>query len=396
MIDEKELKNILINDPLNLLSTNSISKASTPEKRLLESFKEINEFYEKENHIPQKNGEIIERIMFSRLEEIKKNPNKVIDLKKFDKYNLLGEAKKIEDVSDIIENDYLGILDDENENIFDLKHVKLKKTKTDFVARRKQCDEFYKYEENFKTIQKEISKGKRKLIMFKEQDLKEGNYFILDGLLLFLQSVNFKKRIFKDKTQGSRTRIDDRIKCIFENGLESNMFLRSLQKQLYSNGKTVTNTNNIDIDEFNRNFSNISSEDKKKGQVYILSSFSENYEIKKIKNLYKIGYCTTSIRDRIKGCENDPTFLMSKVKIVESYDVYNCNPIEFETLIHSFFQERCLDIEIADSNGIKRKPKEWYVVPLRVISRVIELIDKREISKYKYDSKIEDIVKQTT
>ena len=53
----------------------------------------------------------------------------------------------------------LGLLDDDPENIFNLKHIPKNRTKTDFVARRKPCKNFKDYENNFKQIQKEINNG---------------------------------------------------------------------------------------------------------------------------------------------------------------------------------------------------------------------------------------------
>ena len=50
--------------------------------------------------------------------------------------------------------------------------------------------------------------------------------------------------------------------------------------------------------------------------MYILNSLSEDLRIKNMKNLHKIGYCTTSVEQRIINAKFDPTFLMSEVKIV--------------------------------------------------------------------------------
>ena len=116
-----------------------------------------------------------------------------------------------------------------------------------------------------------------------------------------------------------------------------------------------------------------------------LSSLSEKPEIKSIKNLYKIGYCTTSVEKRTENAENETTFLMAPVKTVSSYKTYNLNPQKFEDVIHQFFSERCLDIKIADKDGNYKKPKEWYIAPIKVIEQVIELIINREIQNYKFD-----------
>lgn len=394
---EKELKLIFENDTLGLLKANPISTPITSDQRLITSFEEINNFFDEHKKEPSETSDIIERKLFSRLNEIRKDPFKIKVLKQFDKFNLLKEIKEIKTIDDILENDYLGILDSSiEEEIFKLENVSqnLKRNKTDFVARRTPCKNFVNYENKFKEIHKDIKEGKRKLLIFKEQDLKEGRYFVLDGILLFLEKVGSEKRIFNDKSQGQRVRADSRILCIFENGLESNMYLRSLQKQLYQNGSYVSETNDEALNIFNENLGKLVTEDKKTGYVYILNSLSQDIRIKSIKNLHKIGYCTTSVEQRIANAKLDPTFLMSDVKIIQIYEIHNVNPQKFENLIHSFFRKRCLDISIVDLNGENTKPKEWYVVPFRVIDRVISLLENGEIVNYRYDYELEDIIKK--
>ena len=261
-----------------------------------------------------------------------------------------------------------------------------KKDKTDFVARRKPCKNFKDYEDKFKGIQKELNEGKRKLIIHKEHHLKEGRYFVLDGILLFLEKIEDPViREFNDKSQGKRKRLDPRIRCIFENGMESNMYLRSLGKELYNNGSTVIQSNEEAFKEFNEGFASITDEDKATGNIYVLSSLSEKPEIKSVKDLYKIGYCTTSVEKRTENAENETTFLMAPVRIVSSYKTFNLNPQKFEDLIHQVFSIRCLDIKIADKDGNLKKPKEWYIVPIKVIEQVIELIINKQIQNYKFD-----------
>ena len=394
---EKELKLIFENDTLGLLKTKPISSPITSDQRLISSFEEINTFFSEHNREPSETLDIIERKLFSRLNEIRKDSFKIKELKKFDKFNLLGEIKEIKTIDDILENDHLGILDSsKEEEIFKLENINsnLKRNKTDFVARRTPCKNFSNYENKFKEIHKDIKDGKRKLLIFKEQDLKEGRYFVLDGILLFLEKVGSEKRIFNDKSQGQRVRADSRILCIFENGLESNMYLRSLQKLLYQNGSYVSETNEEAINIFNENLGKLASQDKKTGYVYILNSLSEDLRIKNMKNLHKIGYCTTSVEQRIINAKFDPTFLMSEVKIIQIYEIHNVNPQKFENLIHSFFRKRCLDISIVDLNGETTKPKEWCVVPFRVIDRVVSLLENGEIINYRYDYHLEDIVKK--
>lgn len=391
---EKKIEEIINNDPHGLLKIKTVSKSITSDQRLEESFLEIVNFYKIHGKEPLEVNEIYERKLAIRLKELKKNPEKIKLLKKLDTENLLGNAIEYKNIDDIIDNDFLGILNtDDYKELFNLKNVKFDKNKTDFIARRKPCSDFHKFENNFKKIHEDLKNRKRKLLTFKEQDLQEGRYFLLGGLLTFLEKVDLQERTFNDKLQGRRTRKDNRIRCIFENGLEFNMYYRSLQKLLYENGKYISETNEEALNLFKKNLGNVNKEDKISGRVYILKSLSKKPEISSIKNLYKIGFSKNPTENRIKNAKNDPTFLMDEVQIVDEINVYNVSALKFEKLIQIFFAKRCLDIFIIDSHGNEVKPKEWFSVPLRVIKRVIQLIESEEIVNYTYDVVLEDIVK---
>ena len=384
MLDyDKELKKILNEDPFYVLKLR-ITKITTDELRLKDSFEEINKFIDQNGKEPVETSNILERKLFSRLKQLQKDYEKVLNLKEFDRHNLFKNVKEIKTVDDILENDVLGLLEDDPENIFDIKNIPKNKSKADFVARRKPCKNFKDYENKFKEIQKDLSEGKRKLIHYKEPHLKEDRYYILDGILVYLEKIQEENiKVFEGKSGDKRN--DPRTRCIFENGLESNMYLRSLGKELHINGSTVIHTNEEAFKEFNEGFASITHEDKATGNIYVLSSLSEKPEIKSIKNLYKIGYCTTSVEKRIENAENETTFLMAPVKIVSSYKTFNLNPQKLEDVIHQFFSERCLDIKIANKDGNYKKPKEWYIVPIKVIEHAIELIINRQIQNYKFD-----------
>ena len=392
MLDfDSELKRILSEDPLGILKTRTTNR-TTPNNRLENSFEEINLFIDKYKIEPYESDDVIERKLFIRLKELRKDFDKASILEHLDRHNLLVNVKENKTVDDILNNDVLGLLDDSAENIFDLKNIPRNKTKTDFVARRKSCKNFKDYENNFKKIQKDIKEGKRRLITHKEHHLKEGRYFVLDGILLYLEKIEDPiVKEFNDKTQGKRKRFDPRIRCIFENGLESNMYLRSLGKELYNNGSTVIQSNEEALIEFKKGFSDptnkddISSKDKVTGHIYILSSLNEKPEIKSIKDLYKIGFCTTSIEERINNAENETTYLMAPVKIISAYKTFNLNPQKFESIIHNFFSERCLDVKIADKKGNYKMPKEWYIVPIQVIEEVIQLIINNQHLNYRFN-----------
>jgi hypothetical protein len=75
--------------------------------------------------------------------------------------------------------------------------------------------------------------------------------------------------------RGARVREDGRTRCIFENGTESNMLKRSVEKILYSNGSVITENEDVVKEEFLEKFSDINEEDEEAGLIYILRSKSD-------------------------------------------------------------------------------------------------------------------------
>lgn len=394
---KKTLQDIFNDDPFGLLSV----KPSTPPgrnelERLIASFQEINDFYEKNKREPEQGGGIQEYPLYSRLTGIRENQSKVELLKEYDRFELLNyEQKQITSIEDIFKDDTLGLLDDDAEGLFDLKHVKEydERASADFVARRKPCKDFEKYEALFKETQKDLSDGKRGLATFKEENLREGDFYVHSGVLLLLEKVEFEKEVQEFKS-GSRVRKDGRTRIIFENGTESNMLYRSLYKALLVNGKAVSKNYDEVNEKFVHYFSNITEEDKETGFIYVLQSRSKKQEIKEIHNLYKIGFSEIAVEERIKNAVQDPTFLMADVKIVAAYKCFNMNTQRLEQLLHNFFGNSCLNVDVFDNKGKRHIPREWFIAPLNIIEQAINFIISGEIVKYKYDSMNEQIIQR--
>ena len=83
---------------------------------------------------------------------------------------------------------------------------------------------------------------------------------------------------------------------------------------------------------------------------------------------------------------------MSSVKIIAEYDAYNMNTQKFKKLLHRFFAEVCLDLQVADNKGRMHQPREWFIAPLDVIHRAIELIVSGQIQHYRYETELKEIV----
>lgn len=394
MDKDKKLQEIFENDPLGLLNIKpSHSPAQNEDGRLVASFMAINDFFEKNNREPEQGGGIQEHQLYSRLKSIRENPVKIEMLLKYDTYELLNyQQKEINSLDDILNDDILGLLSDDSEGLFDLKHITKQEDRAsaDFIARRRPCKDFNKYESLFKEVQKDLSTSKRKLIEFKLGNLREGAFYVHNGILFLIEKIELtQKEHYKE--DGTRVREDGRTRCIFENGTESNMLKRSVEKILYANGQVVSENADKVNENFLEKFGNITDEDQEAGFIYILKSKSEKKEIREIQHLYKIGYSKTAVEDRIKNAFQEPTYLMADVRIVMAYKCFNMNPQKLEQLLHNFFGNSCLNIDIFDKNGNRHTPREWFIAPLAIIEQVIQFIISGEIVKYKYDSVNEEI-----
>lgn len=404
---EEEFNKLLENDPLGLLKEKlKVSAVISPDNRLKASFEEINKFIDDTKKKPTKSRDINERRLFSRLENLRESPEKAVMLLELDKHNLLNGIERpepliIETIDDVLDNDPLGLLggarDDAGKNIdiFDLTNLPSQsRTLTDFVAKRKPCKNFAKYEEQFITVQSEIKENKRRLVDFKntKDALVENNYYVLDGVLLYLEKKDITSK--SQTIKGIRFREDGRTRCIFENGTESNMLSRSLAKALDLGGKTVTQTEEQINKEFHENLGEVKEEDKLVGYIYILKSLSKNIEIQSLQNLYKVGFSTTTVEKRIANAKNETTYLMSPVKIIAEYEAYNMNTQKFEKLLHTFFNEVCLDLKITDNKGKAHQPREWFIAPLETINQAIKLIINNQIHHYLYNPQLKEIIKK--
>ncbi|MGZ2371725.1 GIY-YIG nuclease family protein [Ancylomarina sp. YFZ004] len=379
MDKDKILDDIFSNDPLGLLNVKpKASAARNADERLLASFQEINNFYEKNKREPEpRQNDISEYQLYTRLKGLRNSEDKMLALESVDKYNLLPTVtKEINTIDDIFGDDSLGIFDDDEAGLFALEHIPKETTMPDYVARRKTCKDFVDYELMLKQTQLELAKGKRKLKVFKnEQQIDKGYFFILNGVLLYVANVGIRK---SDKNG----KVNARLRCIFENGTESDMLLRSLAAELYKNGQRVTENDDKLLDNFN----NITDEDDETGFIYVLKSKSTDVEITSIQNLYKIGFSKFDVQDRIKNAANEPTYLMAPVTVEGEWKCYNMNPHKFEQLLHNFFGNSCLDIDVFDARGRRHKPREWFVAPFAVIEQAIELIINGKVVNYTYDN----------
>ncbi len=415
MDKKKVLDDIFSNDPLGILNVKpKASSARNADERLLSSFQEINDFVAEHGKEPAPNvANVAETQLYYRLKSLREDDEKVALLKDQDAHDILpstdvaaepqgeyqkNKPKEINSIDDIFGDDSLDILRDDSEGLFEFTHTPkdFERAQADFMARRKVYKDFDDYEVSFKQVHKDLSTGKRKLIPFSETLLKSGNYYVNNGVMLYLKEVDYEDREWS-RGEAEKNRIrkfsDGRTMTIFENGTYSNLLFRSLSKVLSLNGKAITQNSDDVAESIVKKAEGITSDDKETGFIYVLESQSQDDRITSIKNLFKIGYSKIAVEDRIKNAEKEPTYLMAPVRIMGAWQCYNMNPQKLEQLLHNFFGASCLNIDITDAKGKLHRPQEWFLAPMSVIEKTIEMIVSGEIVGYRYDGGLDNIIK---
>ncbi len=398
------LDDIFADDEFGILDAEpQTTYIKTDEDRIIDEFEEINLFIDKNKREPSKSS-MSEFSLLAKLNNFRKDENKKKVLKAFDRHHLLGYVEiDLPTLDDILEDD-LGILDTDskpnsNDDIFTYRHIPKEsdRAKTDFVAKRKTLTEkeFAPYEKMFHQVHQEIKEGKRRIVEFKdaESHLYEDRFYIIDGVMIYLESVDFDfDRDGQNLSINTTRRKDGRTRTIFENGTLSNMYYRSVGKAIYNGGrKMISELNEAQPDLF-INPNKITETDQETGYLYILKSKSTHPDIQDIVNLHKIGFTRTRVEERIKNAKNEATYLYADVEMIANYKIINRNAEKLEKILHKLFAEVCLDVELTNEKGQHLDPREWFVVPFAVIDEAIQLIMNENIVNYRYDPKNEAIV----
>jgi hypothetical protein len=364
-------------DPL--LDVKPASKtASTEEQRIIDTFAEINQFIDRHKRSPGNTDKpsVSERGLRMKLNGLLNDPASRDLLLPYDRHKLfpVGPVKQPQTLDDIFEDELLTTPQD---GIFDLVHVKPPAAKPDEIAERQICKDFDKFKPLFEQCVREMGEGKRKAIPFaNEQEIGAGEFFILNGVLVYVAEVG--------ETHIRNGKKNARLRLIFDNGTEGNNLLRSLATELYKdpNGRRVTTTDMGPL------FDDKPHEgDTQTGMIYVVKSLSDDPEIRKLDGLlHKIGFTSGKMELRIQNAKDDPTFLMAPVHPVTTYTLYNIDRVKLEHLLHDFFATVRLDIEITDRFGKKVRPREWFLLPQSVIAEAVSRLKDGSIVNYRYDA----------
>ena len=366
---------------------------SAREERIIAGFEDIERYFEEHGRLPQHgvDRDIFERLYAVRLDRLREQEDCRELLSSFDRHGLLGMAAGVVQVeqedldTDALLAELSGLGDDDD--ITQLRHVKSAEEKraAEEIARRERCVDFEKFQPLFKQVKDELANGTRVTRPFElKAEIRPGAFFIVGGLISYVAGMG---EIFTN-AQG---RTDARLRLIFDNGTESGMLMRSLQRQLNEDeaGRRITDPIAGPL------FADRAEEgEAETGTIYVLRSKSEHPVVAEHREvMHKIGVTSGSVESRIAGAETSSTYLLSGVEVVATYKVYGVNCQKLENLIHKVFGAAQINLTIPDRFGHQVKPREWFLVPINVIDDAVRRIRDRSILEYRYDPKLGQLIK---
>ncbi len=362
------------------------------EERIIAGFEDIERFYEEHGRLPQHGEErdIFERLYAVRLDRLRELEECRTLLASFDKHGLLdrvelagAEAEELDPDDLMAELAGLG----EGDDITQLRHVRSadEKRAAEEIARREKCMDFEKFEPLFKQVKEDLANSTRVTRPFElKAEIRPGAFFIVFGQICYVAEMG---EIFTNP-QG---RTDARLRVIFDNGTQSGMLMRSLQRQLNEDeaGRRITDPSPGPL------FADQAEDgETETGTIYVLRSKSDHPVVAEHRQImHKIGVTSGSVETRIAGAEKSSTYLLAGVEVAATYKVYGVNCQKLENLLHKVFLAAQINLSIPDRFGHMVKPREWFLVPLNVIDDAVQKIRDRSILEYRYDPQSASLVR---
>ena len=369
-------------------------KASTHtalEERLIAGFEDILRFVETHGRAPQhgESRDIFERLYAVRLDRLRGMEEARELLAPMDTAGLLEATAPAAfiDVDELDDEALLAELGadeaaDEND-ITRLRHVPshAERKAAEEIGNRTRCEDFDSFKPLFDKVRRELDDGIRRTMVLETRSLDEiqqGTFFIVGGQIAYVAEEH------EAFTTGYDRR-DSRLRVIYDNGTESEILQRSLQRALHRDDVARLISEPAAGPLFG---DALEPDDIVSGTIYVLRSKSTVPYIAEHRELiHKIGVTGGKVETRIANASKDATYLLADVEVVATYRLSNINRTRLENLFHRIFSPAQLDLTIEDRFGNPIKPREWFLVPLPVIDEAVKRIRDGSITGYRYDPK---------
>lgn len=377
------------------------TKASThtvQQERLIAGFEDILRFFESHGRAPQHGEErdIFERMYAVRLDRLRGIPEARELLAPMDVEGLLvGDVAGAADSDELDEDALLAALGVGEpvgeDDITTLRHVATyaERKAAEEIANRTRCEDFDTFEPLFEKVQRELKSGERRVLKLEERSLDEirqGTYFIIGGQTAYVAEE-------KGEFKTDYDRRDMRLRVVYDNGTESELLQRSLQRALHRDKVARLISDPVAGPLFG---DAMEQDDIESGTIYVLRSSSDHPFVSEHRELiHKIGVTGGKVESRIAGAKDQSTYLLAGVEVVATYKLAHINRTRLENLFHRIFAPAQLDLTIEDRFGKPVKPREWFLVPLQAIDEAVSRIRDGSITKYVYDPKAARLVVAT-
>jgi hypothetical protein len=368
-----------------------VSTHTPREERIIAGFEDILRFHQTHGRAPLhgEDRDIFERLYAVRLDQLRKLPEAKALLAELDTPSLLAGSTAIPSDVDNLDEDALlaelGVSDGpaDQSDITVLRHVRssVEKRASEEIANRTPCADFGQFQPLFEQVKRELQSGVRQTRSFKVKALDEiqkGTFFIVGGQIAYVAEVGEEFA-----TQFDDRRSDSRLRVIYDNGTESNVLQRSLQRALHRDevARLISDPSPGPLFSQDQEDGDIES-----GTIYVLRSLSTHPFVAEHRELiHKIGVTGGEVETRIACAEKDATYLLAGVEIVATYKLHNMNRTKLENIFHRLFGAAQLDLTIEDRFGHPVKPREWFLVPLQVIDEAVQRIRDGSITNVLYD-----------
>ncbi len=364
------------------------------ESRIIAGFEEIERFVREHNRPPEhgENRDIFERIYAVRLDQIRQSVECRSVLREIDRHGLLGtetpvNPNRVKEPSDDELLAELGVAPLKSD-VTKLLHVRSREEirAAEEIAQRNPCRDFEHFRPILEKVQQDLKSGKRESLKYADNaGVTVGNLFILDGQKIIIADVG-------QEFVGEHGRLDRRLRVVYDNGTESDLLLRSLQRALNKDktSRRITESNLGTL------FSDIEEEnDSPTGYIYVLRSKSEHPFVALNRLvIHKIGVTGGDVTRRIANAKLDPTYLLADVEIVATFKLANIDRRRLEALLHKLFAAARLDLQIADRFGNHVDPREWFLVPLPMIEEAIQRVKNGTIENCRYDLRTAKLIEE--
>ena len=248
-------------------------KRSPIEERVIAGFEDIQRYTEAAGHAPRTGSDhdIFERLYAVRLERLKANNEYHVLLSPLDRQSLLTSTS-VSDDSEELDMDALASdledLDGLAPDITEIRHVRpiAERKAAEDVANREPCKDFDKFKPMFEQVQSALTSGVRATRPFERKaEIEVGRLFVLKGQKAFVAE---KGKVYVNDNGMTEAR----LRVIFDNGTESNLLMRSLQRALNEDkaSRRITNASAGPL------FADATVDgDEASGLIYVLRSKSD-------------------------------------------------------------------------------------------------------------------------